>query len=478
MLKIVSQLKLILSGSIVPLYSRAFSAQCNKKLKLTELESLVQILELSSAQRQISSSLAKDDVAKRARLAVVSIVTLALLLFQSTLLPALAIDESQCKSNLLIAQDMPAAAPDRNSAQSSANHDSSSSASSESSSAQLPPPSGAPEGDMPPSAPPISRRPAPAALAGPSSTFNLQAEQFESRIPRQGGLMQPMNGAAQTLGAGAQTLGGSLQDQGGSLKGLDAQFAQPPLSAAVRNERPFRAVASESGPGRSLTQIELKRLADHEVVLLIDRSGSMSSMDCPANGVGRSLGMLPSLLGLPLMSTSRWNWCLQQTSELSRQTQGIYDRGITVVLFSSGFRAFPNVTLDRLPQIFSQNSPAGGTNLAEPLAMQIGEYFRRRALSRANVKPLMIGIITVGCPSNKPAVVEAVVEATRLMHNPQELTVIFFMIGGMDFEGERFVGQLSSNLMGMGAAFPIVKEVSFGELQQIGLAKAIAQKLQ
>jgi hypothetical protein len=314
--------------------------------------------------------------------------------------------------------------------------------------------------------------------------FNLQAEQFETRIPR-GGIMQPMTGSAQTLGGGAQTLGGGaqalgggVQDQGGTLRGLDAQFAQPPLSANARNDRPLRATANDSGPGRSLTQVELKRLADHEVVLLIDRSGSMSSMDCPANGIGKSLGMLPSLLGVPLMSTSRWNWCLQQTSELSRQTQGIYERGITVVLFSSGFMTFPNVTLDRLPQIFSQNSPAGGTNLAEPLAMQIGEYFRRRAMAHGNTKPLMIGIITDGCPSNKPAVVEAVVEATRLMHNPQELTIIFFMIGGMDFQGERFVGQLSSNLTGMGASFPIVKEVSFGELQQIGLAKAIAQKLQ
>jgi hypothetical protein len=266
-----------------------------------------------------------------------------------------------------------------------------------------------------------------------------------------------------------------------AMEPLDGAFAQPPLNSGVHQDRaPLSAEASSSGGGtpRSLTQVELKRLAEHEVVLLIDKSGSMSSMDCPNSLGGHSLGMLPSMLGLPLMSTSRWNWCLQQTSEMARQTQGIYQSGITVTLFSSGYVSFPNVTMDRLPQIFSQNSPSGGTNLADPLRLQIGEYFRRREMARGNVKPLIIGVITDGCPNNREAVVDAVVGATRLMHQPQEVTIIFFLIGGMDMQGERFVSNLSSNLLNLGGAYPIVKEVSFSELQQIGLAKAIAQKLQ
>jgi hypothetical protein len=313
---------------------------------------------------------------------------------------------------------------------------------------------------LPPTAPPIFRR---GDLPDPSRSaakFNLEAQRYQTRAEQDAGFMQPMNGR---FGPGQPLNGQSKNDQ---------------FWAHADRAASGRPVPAEIDSGRSLTQVELKKLADHEVVLLIDRSGSMSSMDCPTGNTGRSLGMLPSLLGVPLMSTSRWNWCLQQTSDMARQTQGIYDRGITMVLFSSGYITIPNVTMDRLPQIFSQNSPAGGTNLADPLAIQIGEYFRRREMSRGNVKPLIIGIITDGCPNNRQAVVNAIVEGTHLMHKPQEVTIIFFMIGGMDIAGERFVRDLSVNLLSKGASFPIVKEVSFSEMQQMGLAKAIAQNLQ
>jgi hypothetical protein len=89
----------------------------------------------------------------------------------------------------------------------------------------------------------------------------------------------------------------------------------------------------------------------------------------------------------------------------------------------------------------------------------------------------MIGVITDGCPNNRQAVREAIIEATQLMKRPDEITIIFFLIGGMDFMGERFVSELVNNLPNEGARFPIVREVSFGELQHIGLAKAIAQNL-
>ncbi len=323
--------------------------------------------------------------------------------------------------------------------------------------AQEPPaPAGEPEGEMPPSAPPILRHSETGDAGASSSMFNLQAQRYVNGTQQDTGLMQP-------------PLAGRY-------------WQQAPLNSQARSDRlNTGAETGNSLSPRSLTQVELKRLADHEVVLLIDRSGSMSSMDCPTGNfgnTGRGLGMLTGLLGVPLLSTSRWNWCLQQTSEMARQTQSIYEKGITVVLFSSGYMAFPNVTMDRLPQIFSQNYPSGGTNLAEPLAVQIGEYFRRRAYAHGNLKPLMIGIIPDGCPNNRAAVVEALVEATHLMRDPQELTIIFFMIGGMDLMGERFVGDLSVNLLAKGAVYPIVKQVSFSELQQIGLAKAIAQKLQ
>lgn len=311
--------------------------------------------------------------------------------------------------------------------------------------ADLPAPSGDPLGDMPPVAPRISRSNQQQS-ATPAGAFSLHAQHSDIHQDR-------------------------------FMQSLDGNFQDRVLQGNARSNR--LEPGADLGSARSLTQVELKKLADHEVILLIDRSGSMSTPDCPTgSGFGRGLGMLPTLLGVPLMSTSRWNWCLQQTSEMSRQTQGIYEQGMTIVLFSTSYLVVPNVTLDSLPRLFSQNFPSGTTNLAQPLALEIGDYFKRRALSRGNVKPLIVGIITDGCPTNRGAVVQALVEATRFMRNPEELTVIFFMIGGMDLPGERFVHDLATNLPARGAVYPIVREVSFSELQQVGLAKAIVQKLQ
>lgn len=236
---------------------------------------------------------------------------------------------------------------------------------------------------------------------------------------------------------------------------------------------------------RSLTQVELNKLAQRDVVLIIDQSSSMLTHDCPgsagtyaAPGTGKFL-LGSGILGIPIgQSVSRWQWCTTQTAELSKQTEQIYKQGITVVMFSSAYEVFQNVTLQKVPDLFRINRPSGGTNLAPALGSQIGAYFKRRAEFRGNVKPLVIGIVTDGCPNNRQAVKQAIIEATHLMRHPLEITVVFFLIGAMDYQGERYVESLESNLTRSGAQFSIVRSIRFDELRSIGLAKALAQSLQ
>lgn len=293
--------------------------------------------------------------------------------------------------------------------------------------------------------------------------FNLQAQQIDLRLQRQSPNMMP--------GDPRFGQGNPQFNQGIGAGQLNAGARQ--LGA--------RAGQDQNEAKRSLTQVELQKLAAHDVVLVIDRSASMAAMDCPrGNGpiANSGLGLLPALLGIPISTTSRWSWCAQQTSELAQETEGVFKQGITVVLFSTGFFVFPNVSIKSVPEIFNRNFPAGGTNLAPALASQIGEYFQRRAYMRGNVKPLMIGIITDGCPTSRQAVRNAIIDATHLMRSADEITIIFFMVGGMDFMGTAFVNELSTNLVAEGARYPIVRQVSFQELQKVGLAKAIAINLQ
>ena len=327
-----------------------------------------------------------------------------------------------------------------------------------------------PSEDMPPPAPEFQKD----SPTTPSQLFNLQAQQIDVRAAEQRNMLPPpaMQGMTPRYGMG-QPYYGNTQNYNANANG---NF--------------FSGNVNQNADPRTLTQVDLRKMANHEVVLLIDRSSSMTAMDCPNVGgsshpsfAPKMGGLMSALLGVPLLSgmgmgTSRWEWCLQQTSDLSRQTQQIYTQGITVVLFSTGFVTLPNVTLDQLPRVFNDNFPFGGTNLGPALASSIGEYFRRREYSRGNIKPLMIGIITDGCPNNRTAVRQAIIQATQLMRDQQEITIVFFLIGGMDYVGEAFVQDLTVNLVRQGARFPIVRAVSFGELQRIGLAKAIADNLQ
>jgi len=262
-----------------------------------------------------------------------------------------------------------------------------------------------------------------------------------------------------------------------------AQSAEPPLKAppltvnlpepqTAREDHgpPLKANLERNVPRKEgLTQVELQRLAAHDIVLLIDKSGSMDTDDCPIIGGGAPLGMISSFVLGGMGSTSRWNWCLGQTSQMANQTQDVLKDGFSVILFDSRFQIFPHVTVDGLRTIFHNNQPDGGTDLASPLSGTFEDYFRRKKISHGNVKPLLIGIITDGCPTSPEAVRTAIFSVTRRLDNQSEITIVFFLIGSRDFAGEAFAKSISR--------FNIVKVVPYSQLSSHGLARALAENL-
>ena len=239
-------------------------------------------------------------------------------------------------------------------------------------------------------------------------------------------------------------------------------------------------VAQESQPGQ-LTQVQLQKLADHDIILLIDKSGSMATPDCSANSSTSLKSILPSLLlGSSLggsMGETRWQWCRQQTAQMSALTQQILPAGFSVLLFDSGYYLFPHVTSTTLPRIFANNGPGGGTDLALPLSVVFKDYFKRQKTSAVKIKPLLIGVITDGCPNEPRAVRRLLVDLTHSLKDPKEITIVFFLIGGHDSEGEKFVRDLTEKLIPDGAAFNIVKGVPFSEVQRAGLVQSLADNL-
>ena len=226
-----------------------------------------------------------------------------------------------------------------------------------------------------------------------------------------------------------------------------------------------------------LTQVQLQKLADHDIILIIDKSGSMSTPDCPSSNHIGLKNVLPALLIGGSMESTRWQWCQQQTAQMLNLTKQVLPTGFTVLLFDSGCYLFPHVTGDSLVRIFANNSPGGSTNLTLPLSEVFNDYFKRQKLSKVKIKPLLIGIITDGCPDDPRSVKKMLVDLTHALHNNNEITIVFFLIGGHDSEGERFAHDLSQNLTKDGASFNIVKEVSFDQVQRTGLVQSLADNL-
>jgi len=76
-----------------------------------------------------------------------------------------------------------------------------------------------------------------------------------------------------------------------------------------------------------------------------------------------------------------------------------------------------------------------------------------------------------------PMVIETLMQATKKINDPHEVTVVFFQIGGGDRKGRYFLQQLDNNLVNFGARYDIVQTVPFERLEQIGLAAALVETI-
>lgn len=266
-----------------------------------------------------------------------------------------------------------------------------------------------------------SDMPLPAPSLRPKPSFSLNAAKFNHGVDQD--QLQLEEQAGPPLSSGTAKFDVSA-------------FKQPPLSGGVQ---------------------ALRILANYDVELIVDESLSMRRPDCPG--------------GL-----SRWNWCGMQAEQLAKQLAPFVRNGFTLTTFAGGFDVYNNSTPDHIAQLFQNPMFTFGTRMAAPLAHRLNNHF-----SRPNGKPLLIGVITDGCPAPKREpmmVVDVLINATKRMRDPREVTVVFFQIGGADYKGQRFLSYLDNSLVADGARFDIVKNVPMERLQQIGLAQSLVDSIQ
>jgi len=274
----------------------------------------------------------------------------------------------------------------------------------------------------------------------------------------------PLNG-----NAGRGNLDGNVDDRGPLQAGLmDNGPLHPgledgrmqPRNAGIDQMR-FAPTTVTTRLKGDLSDQELKQLASHDIVIMQDRSSSMSEKEY-----------------FPMVSDriSKWQWCMSQSMDLTRQAARLPKYGFTLVVFSSQYEVFQNVRLPQLPQIIAsaRNGFFIGTKLAAPMHDQLSQYFQRRAAGRA--RPLIIAVITDGKPQDDHDLRDVIVQATQLMQNPNEIKIKFLQIGNDD-EGTRKLHKLDDQLVDHGARFDIVGVEPFSQLSGEGLPRALLRAI-
>jgi len=218
--------------------------------------------------------------------------------------------------------------------------------------------------------------------------------------------------------------------------------------------------------GNVLTPSEVARLSGRHVTLVMDKSGSMKTEDC---------AMPMSLGAFAPRSLSRWDWCLNQTVDLARQTAQVLPEGLSLVFFSGSDSVYHNVRANTIPNLFMRNSPEGGTNLVGALRRQLDDYFR--AQSMGNRRPLVLAVVTDGAPDSPRALKDLIIEATHKMTAPNQLTISFLQVGN-DPKGSDLLEELDRELTTKGASYDIVNVTPFQQVMGRGLAKSLVAAVQ
>lgn len=192
---------------------------------------------------------------------------------------------------------------------------------------------------------------------------------------------------------------------------------------------------------------------DRDYTLVIDRSGSMSIADQPG---GRT----------------RWAVAEEGALALASKCRALDPDGIALYLFGSRCRRFDNVGPDKVRQVFLENEPAGGTDLAGVLKHAFTSFFERKAAQQLKPNGETIVVVTDGEPDDPKAVMKTIVDATRRLDRDEELAVLLVQVGA-DAKATRFLKMLDDDLGKAGARFDICDTILMSELEEVPLAEVL-----
>jgi Mg-chelatase subunit ChlD len=156
-----------------------------------------------------------------------------------------------------------------------------------------------------------------------------------------------------------------------------------------------------------------------DCILLIDHSGSMAE---------------PSLR---LKGRTKMDELQEDAIAVARECEKYDKDGITVIPFSTSFSVTDGVTAQRVQQVFQENAPRGGTNLAEALEAAVKK-------ARESRKQAVILVYTDGSPSDPDAAMRQIEMAGKELGRPK-IGFTFIQVGD-DQGAKEFLNRLDTQM--------------------------------
>jgi uncharacterized protein YegL len=253
---------------------------------------------------------------------------------------------------------------------------------------------------------------------------------------------------------------GWRQPKGGENIEEDLSSQKPQNDAPKKEPDPTRDPESNNLFGREVSESEQKKiLAQHDVVILIDKSGSMNTPDCDEKG-----------------TVSRWQWCRAQTVGLAKDLNNILPEGLTVDVFSNDFDVYPHADAAKISDVFKNFSPGGSTNTGAALWDRLRAYLEDKPENGKTKRPILIAVITDGDPTDGRTTQDAIISATRQIKNANEISITFLQVG-REASGTAVLDELANNLVDEGAKFDIVDHLTYDQLVRTGLRQALVSAI-
>jgi len=172
-------------------------------------------------------------------------------------------------------------------------------------------------------------------------------------------------------------------------------------------------------------------LANLDVVVLVDQSGSMETPDT-------------------LNKKSRWEYSKEAAQGIVSALAKFDDDGIDIIFFNRSQTVYEKVKDSSFLEIWNKQSPGGGTDLVAPLSKAFA-----LAEKRLGEKNQLIIVITDGAPDDKDSVASAIINFTKKMERDEQCAILFARVG-QDPSAKAFLEHLDDGLVAKGAKFDIV----------------------